>query len=234
MSFFSKKSPLLLLLLGVLAIAACSEESRKQRQTEARARQGLPAVEVAQAAAEENLSPGAQLYRDKTCNTCHGDDGIKPLLPTYPIIAKQGEAYALKQMRDIKSGARSNGQSAAMKPIVDQVTDEELVILAKFIAEELGADKTYGGDGGEGMPGETLYKTKTCVACHGADAKTPLLPEYAKLAGQNAQYVKQQLMDVKSGARDNGAAIAGMKGIMPLVSEEEMDQLAEYIAALPR
>lgn len=235
MSFFPKKTHLWLMLLGLLAIAACSEESRKQRQEEARARQGLPEMGVETVAeVEVQLTPGAQLYRDKTCHTCHGDDGTQPLMPSYPIIARLGEAYVWKQMKDIQTGDRNNGQSAVMKPIIDGVTDEEMMTLAKYIAEELGQDVPIGGDGGEGMPGELLFKTKTCVACHGADAKTPLLPEYAKLAGQNREYVKQQLLDVKSGARNNGAAIAGMAGIMHLVSEEEIEHLADYIAALPR
>lgn len=218
-----------LLLLVVLTVASCGD--RQERQNAARERQGLARVEAVE---QEVLSPGAQLYRDKTCNTCHGDDGVKTLLPNYPTIARQGEAYALKQMRDIKSGDRNNSQSAAMKPIIDQVSDEELVLLAQYIANELGQDAPIGGTPDPESAGAKLYQTKTCTACHGADGKTPLLPEYAKVAGHNAEYIKQQLLDIKSGARANGVNVAGMKGIMHLVSEEEIDQLAEYVATLPR
>ena len=80
--------------------------------------------------------------------------------------------------------------------------------------------------------GATLYMTKTCVACHGKDAKTPLLPEYPKLAGQNAAYALQQMKDIKSGARNN-AQTASMKGVMHLVTEEEMAALADYLQSLP-
>jgi len=79
--------------------------------------------------------------------------------------------------------------------------------------------------------GESLYKTKTCTACHGKDAKTPIMPAYPKLAGQNAAYAIQQMKDIKSGARANGLT-AGMKGIMHLVSDDEIKALAEYIAGL--
>ena len=79
--------------------------------------------------------------------------------------------------------------------------------------------------------GETLFKTKTCFTCHGADAKTPLLPMYPKLAGQNPEYALQQMIDIKSGARANGQT-AAMKGIMHLVNEDEMKILAEYVAGL--
>lgn len=80
--------------------------------------------------------------------------------------------------------------------------------------------------------GATLYVQKTCVSCHGADAKTPILPEYPKLAGQNKDYLLQQLKDIKSGARNN-AMTPAMVGIIQNVNEEEMAVLAEWIAALP-
>jgi cytochrome c len=79
--------------------------------------------------------------------------------------------------------------------------------------------------------GEKLYKTKTCVACHGKDGKTPLQPVYPKIAGQNQAYTLQQMKDIKSGARNNGQTGA-MKGVMGLVSDDEMQALSEYIATM--
>jgi cytochrome c len=80
--------------------------------------------------------------------------------------------------------------------------------------------------------GEKLYQTKTCSTCHGKDGKTPILPMYPKIAGQNREYTLQQLTDIKSGARSNGQS-AAMKGVMHLVSEEEIQALAEYISTMP-
>lgn len=79
--------------------------------------------------------------------------------------------------------------------------------------------------------GAALYKSKTCIACHGADAATPVLPTYPKLAGQNAAYAVQQMKDIKSGARNNGQT-AAMKAVMHLVSEEEMKAIADWLASL--
>jgi cytochrome c len=79
--------------------------------------------------------------------------------------------------------------------------------------------------------GATLFAKKTCIACHGKDAKTPILPTYPRLAGQSADYAYQQMNDIKSGARNNGQT-AAMKGIMPLVSEEEMRTIANWLATL--
>lgn len=77
--------------------------------------------------------------------------------------------------------------------------------------------------------GAQLYKTKTCNACHGNDAKTPIMPNYPKLAGQNADYAYQQMIDIKTGARANGQT-AAMKGVMHLVSEEELRAIADWLA----
>lgn len=79
--------------------------------------------------------------------------------------------------------------------------------------------------------GAKLYTEKTCLACHGKDAKTPILPDYPKLAGQSAGYAERQMLDIKSGARANGNT-AAMKGVMPLVNEAEIKALAAYLSTL--
>jgi cytochrome c len=81
------------------------------------------------------------------------------------------------------------------------------------------------------LSGEELYKQRTCVACHGPDAKTPILPVYPKLAGQNPAYMLQQAMDIKSGARSNGNT-AAMKGVMHLVSDEELKVVTDWLGTL--
>lgn len=80
--------------------------------------------------------------------------------------------------------------------------------------------------------GAALYAEKTCVACHGKDAKKPLTKSYPKIAGQNAAYLEQQMLDIKSGARANGQS-AAMQGVMHLVNETEIKALADYISKLP-
>ena len=84
------------------------------------------------------------------------------------------------------------------------------------------------------LDGGALYSNPAkggCTACHGKDAKSPLMPAYPKLAGQNEAYLLQQMKDIKSGARSNGQT-AAMKGIMHLVNEEEMAAMAKYLSGL--
>ena len=81
------------------------------------------------------------------------------------------------------------------------------------------------------LSGAELYQQRTCIACHGADAKTPILPIYPNLAGQNPEYLLQQMRDIKSGARSNGNTPA-MRGVMHLVSDEELKAIADWLGGL--
>jgi len=78
---------------------------------------------------------GATLYQEKTCWSCHGKDGKKTLTPQFPKVAGQNAAYAEQQMKDIKSGARNNGQTAAMKGVMELVNDEEIKALAEYLSK---------------------------------------------------------------------------------------------------
>lgn len=79
--------------------------------------------------------------------------------------------------------------------------------------------------------GAALYLEKTCIACHGKDGKKTLTPAYPKIAGQNVAYIEAQMLDIKNGVRTNGSS-AAMKGVMHLVSDAEIKELALYISKL--
>ena len=87
------------------------------------------------ASASAMAADGAKLFAEKTCTACHGKDGKKTLMPDYPKIAGQNKAYIEKQMKDIKSGVRANGNSAAMKGVMEIVNDEEIKALAEFVSQ---------------------------------------------------------------------------------------------------
>ena len=175
-------------------------------------------------------SAGAKLFHDKTCFTCHGKDGKTPLAPIYPKIAGQNLNYILQQMRDIKSRARDNSQTAAMHGIMQLVSDDELETLADYVSNLPRGEAMYPPPGRR-SPGSRLFRRKTCFTCHGRDGKTPIMPEYPKIAGQNYEYALQQIRDIKSGDRTNGMSVA-MNGVMFLVNDEEIEIVADYISKL--
>jgi len=170
---------------------------------------------------------GDALYNSKGCVACHGADAKTPIMPSYPKLAGQNKDYAVTQMKDIKSGARNNGQSVVMKGIMASVSDAEMEAIAEWLTslpKEVKSDATLAAKGA------ALYNNKGCTACHGADAQTPIMPSYPKLAGQNKDYAVAQMKDIKSGARNNGLT-ALMKGIMASVSDAEMEDMAEWLVS---
>ena len=78
---------------------------------------------------------GATLYTAKLCQTCHGAEGKAPIMPQYPKLNGQNKEYLLAQMKDIKSGARSNGMAAAMKAMVANVSEEEMSAIADYLSQ---------------------------------------------------------------------------------------------------
>lgn len=79
---------------------------------------------------------GAALYTAKMCNTCHGADAKTPIMPTYPKLAGQNSDYLVQQVKDIRDGARTNGMSAVMKPLVAALTDAEIKEISDWIATQ--------------------------------------------------------------------------------------------------
>ena len=77
---------------------------------------------------------GAELYKERTCIACHGAEGNAPVMSNYPKLAGQTAEYLLAQMKDIKSGARNNADTVAMKSVMDWISDEEMDVVAKWLA----------------------------------------------------------------------------------------------------
>jgi cytochrome c len=79
---------------------------------------------------------GAVLYKEKLCVACHGVEGKHAAMDAYPNVAGMDANYMLTQMKDIKSGARNNSHAQAMKNIMDQVSDDEMSIIANWLSKQ--------------------------------------------------------------------------------------------------
>ncbi len=77
---------------------------------------------------------GEELYKANNCESCHGKDGSYSLIPGYPAIAGQSVKYLVRQMKDIRDGARHNGQSGLMRAVVVNVTDAQFEQIAAWLA----------------------------------------------------------------------------------------------------
>ncbi len=70
--------------------------------------------------------------RTVQCAICHGPDlrGIGPI----PGIAGRSPSYLLRQLYDFKHGARVGLGSALMKPTVEKLTLDDMIVLAAYAA----------------------------------------------------------------------------------------------------
>jgi len=66
------------------------------------------------------------------CSVCHGPE-FKGL-GNVPRLAGRGAYYLLRQLNDIKTGARKGNAVALMQPVVAKLSDEDMVNLVAYMA----------------------------------------------------------------------------------------------------
>lgn len=172
------------------------------------------------------------------CGACHGADGNSPA-PTFPKLAGQGEKYLLKQLRDIRDGAR---QVPAMVGQLDGKSDQQLADIAAYFA----AQPRSGSQADPELValGEKVFRAgvaerdvPACTACHSPHGKGNAPAGFPALAGQHAEYIAAQLRAYRKGYEDaSGRTNDGDTKIMRTVafglSDGEIDAVASYASGL--
>jgi len=77
---------------------------------------------------------GKSLYSEKGCASCHGADAKSPANASYPKLAGQNMEYLARQIKDIKSGARNNGLTVMMKPVVADLDEADIEAIATYLS----------------------------------------------------------------------------------------------------
>lgn len=72
--------------------------------------------------------------------------------------------------------------------------------------------------------------TNSCMVCHGMTGENTLYPIIPRLAGQQAQYITQQLKQFKTGVRDDPNANLYMLPVAQSLDSQQRKQLAKYFA----
>ncbi|MDZ7839915.1 MAG: c-type cytochrome [Gammaproteobacteria bacterium] len=94
----------------------------------------LNAAFAASVSAAASTFEGDALYSEKGCAACHGDDGETPINSGYPKFAGQNRDYLIRQIQDIRSGARDKGLIVQMKPVAQGLTDAEIDSIADYLS----------------------------------------------------------------------------------------------------
>jgi cytochrome c553 len=168
------------------------------------------------------------------CGGCHGMDG-NSMIPAYPKLAGQNEAYIVKQIKDFK--ANSTRQNAIMLGMAAGLSDEDAAdIGAYYQSQKLASAATF--DESKLAVGREIYKggnlqtgVPACQACHGPNGAGTAGIGYPQLGGQYVDYTLAQLKAFKEGTRSNDDRMM-MRSIVENMSEEDMVAVANYIASL--
>lgn len=194
-----------------------------------------PKVDIAKG--EELFTNGDDARGIISCASCHGPGG-NSAIPLNPILAKQHPEYLIKQLHDFKAGdegASAARPSASMAVMADPLTDEDIRNIAAYLAKQSVETPSYAKNPETIELGQTIYRAgitakgvPACAACHSANG-AGIPAQYPRLAGQFSEYTEQQLIEFRSGVRQNHDA---METIAAKLSDAEIKAVSDYIAGL--
>jgi len=79
---------------------------------------------------------GGKIVQGKTtaCGTCHGLNLTGVVAADVPSIAGRSPSYLARQLWDIQQGTRNGAQAQLMKLVVANLTEDDLVAIAAYVA----------------------------------------------------------------------------------------------------
>ena len=177
--------------------------------------------------------PEAGKAKAAACAACHGQKGNSPNNPVWPKHAGQNASYLFKQLRDFKSGARTN---ETMAPMAAPLSEQDMKDLAVYFASlpiKLEAADPKKAELGEriyraGLPGKNV---PACMGCHGPSGAGNPAATFPALSGQHPEYIAKTLKDFQSGTRSNDPG-GMMRDTVTRMSEREIAAVAEYVSGL--
>lgn len=172
---------------------------------------------------------GKALAKKGKCSKCHGDEGISDEDDT-PSIAGQTVSYNYKQMVDYKTKARDD---KTMRKQVRDFSHKDLADMAAYYAT-LPAEPSQSG--GKNPPklvteGDKERLLLPCNVCHGKDGEGFGF-ESPALMGQKREHFVELMTSFQESDRENDH-YGRMRFIASQLTEEEIEQLADYYSAKP-
>ena len=155
----------------------------------------------------------------QTCSACHGQNG-EPIAPIIPIIWGQQESYLVKQIHDYKSKDRDN---PIMSPLTDSIKQPDIRKVAKYFAAKTWPARRATAAAAASQPDGMAI----CRVCHQENFQGGL--PAPRLAGQSYEYL---IGAMNSFADDKRTNSQDMQTLMKMLTAEERDAIAKYLAAL--
>lgn len=183
--------------LWIIAMVAASAWAGPPPAPETEAAKELKKVTARKA----DLIHGKERYQ-AVCASCHLENGAGLADGTFPQLAGQHPIVILKQLTDLRAGARD---IPVMAPAVakDKLTEQDMADIAGYL-QLLPIPRDNGRGEGELLEdGQRLYK-KDCMSCHGRSGEGDPKTRTPVLAGQHFKYMLRQAQEIRDGKRKNG------------------------------
>lgn len=166
----------------------------------------------------------AQRQMAAPCEACHGTEG-RSATPDVPSLAGQPKQFITTQLVMLREGNRKN---AVMSPMAAPLSNAEINELGSYFSAQspAPAGKALAADAANAARG--LAEKLNCVQCHGPELKGQ--QHIPRLAGQQADYLRAQLVGFKAGTRFDmdGNMTAAAQALTPA----DIETLASYLSAL--
>jgi cytochrome c553 len=172
------------------------------------------------------IGRGATLAQQ--CSMCHGARGTASSGTNAPHLAGQSPSFLYKQLRDFKSGHRSND---IMTALAGNLSDQDMRDLAAYysvqtrdtLMQHAGIQEEVPRLASNGSPMRNIGACATCHDVRAARVATPVLD------GLPEAYLHDQLMAFRAGRRANDIN-EQMRNAARQLTQQEVDVLARYYA----
>ena len=178
-----------------------------------------------------NLENGRDVY--EVCAACHLLEGWGTKEGTFPQLAGQHTAVAIKQLADIRALNRDN---PTMYPFAlpQSIGGPQSVADVSAYIEQLPMNPDNGkGEWAEGTPefakGQKLYKDN-CVQCHGEIGEGMPDKFFPLIMGQHYNYMLRQFEWIRDGKRRN--ANPDMVKQIAEFSDDDMRAVINYVSRI--
>lgn len=191
----------------------------------------MPITTLAQADADVQAGQA----KSAICAACHGADGTS-IMPQWPNLAGQHEAYLDRQINLIKSNARPVPE---MMALVAGLTEDDIRNISAYYASQtpkVGVADASLVDAGRRMyqAGNADTGVPACMACHGPVGEGNPLAGYPALAGQHSVYTANMLNKFRDGnhwGEDDSSSLV-MVGVSARMTDHEIEAVSSYIQGL--
>lgn len=189
---------------------------------------------VAHPSGAELIANGSSASSLATCSKCHDTASNPPASNHVPRLGGQSEAYLRRALADYRANRR---QSGFMEPVASEISEKQMEEIAALFArlDSPGyADNSLPDadlEAGQqiALEGVPARRVAACQACHDADAK----PEYPRLAGQSAIYLRNQLKLWRDAPPSDTAYAELMRHATGWITDAQIRDVAAWYASQP-